>query len=88
VLTALHSPGHSPGLLTVFEERSGALFTSDALYDGQMFFDLVGSDPADAARSIRRLRALEPEVAHPGHFESLDRVAFRALADRTLAQWD
>jgi glyoxylase-like metal-dependent hydrolase (beta-lactamase superfamily II) len=88
VLTALHSPGHSPGLITVFEEATGALFTSDALYDGRMFFDLAGSNAQDAARSIRRLRALDPDIAHPGHFDSLRGDGFRALADRTLAQWE
>jgi glyoxylase-like metal-dependent hydrolase (beta-lactamase superfamily II) len=87
VLTVLHSPGHSPGLLTVFDERTGALFTSDALYDGRMFFDLVGSNAAYAARTILRMRELEPSVAHPGHFGSLNSGEFRALAERTLASW-
>ena len=88
VLTALHSPGHSPGLMTVFEEGAGVLFTSDALYDGRMFFDLVGSDAQQAARTIRRLLDLAPRVAHPGHFDSLGADALRRLGVQTLAQWD
>ena len=84
-LRVFHTPGHSPGLVTLFEEATGALFTSDALYDGRMFFDLEGSDRAAAASSIARLAALEARVVHPGHFESFSGEALRELAARTLA---
>lgn len=85
-LTILHTPGHSPGLITLLEEATGALFTSDALYDGRMFFDLQGSDRAAAGRSLARLATLDVEVAHPGHFESFSGATLRALAARTLAE--
>jgi glyoxylase-like metal-dependent hydrolase (beta-lactamase superfamily II) len=86
VLEILHVPGHSPGLLCLFEAATGALFTSDALYDGRMFFDLEGSDPNAAARGIERLLRLEVGVVHPGHFESLTREKFHTLGARTLAE--
>ncbi len=84
VLEILHVPGHAPGLLAVHDRAHGALFTSDALYDGRMFFDLPGSDRAAAARSIRRLGGRRARTVHPGHGDSfgwseLPRVAEAAL---------
>ncbi len=85
-VTVMHTPGHSPGLLCVFEPETGVLFTSDALYDGRMFFDLEGSNRAHAARSIERLLASGAQTIHPGHFQSLSGLEFRSLAAKTLAQ--
>lgn len=85
-VTLLHAPGHSPGLVCALEEATGALFTSDALYDGRMFFDLPGSDRADSAASVRRLIEIDARIIHPGHFASLDGDAFRRLGVATLAR--
>jgi glyoxylase-like metal-dependent hydrolase (beta-lactamase superfamily II) len=70
-IEVVHAPGHSPGLLCLFDRACGALFSSDALYDGPMFFDLPGSDPETAARTIERLCELAPRVVHPGHYASI-----------------
>lgn len=86
VIEVLHTPGHSPGLVCAFEKETGALFTSDALYDGPMFFDLKGSNSADAIKSIHRMLNVGPRIIHPGHFESLDNDAFRRLGAATLSQ--
>jgi glyoxylase-like metal-dependent hydrolase (beta-lactamase superfamily II) len=32
----LHLPGHSPGSIGLWEERSGTLFSGDAIYDGPL----------------------------------------------------
>jgi glyoxylase-like metal-dependent hydrolase (beta-lactamase superfamily II) len=69
-LEILHVPGHSPGLIAVFDAATGALFTSDAIYDGPMFFDLAGSDRQNARQSVARLAGLGAKIIHPGHFES------------------
>ncbi|MCW6507800.1 MBL fold metallo-hydrolase [Lichenifustis flavocetrariae] len=73
VLTLIHVPGHSPGLLAVHDAEAGLLFTSDALYDGRMFFDLPGSDPRAGADSMARLARLPVRLVHPGHGESFGR---------------
>jgi glyoxylase-like metal-dependent hydrolase (beta-lactamase superfamily II) len=78
-LEILHAPGHSPGLVAIFERAAKTLFTSDALYDGQMFFDLPGSNRRDARLSLGRLAALPAETIHPGHFESFDARRLREL---------
>jgi glyoxylase-like metal-dependent hydrolase (beta-lactamase superfamily II) len=69
-LEILHTPGHSPGLVCAYERSTRTLFSSDALYDGDMFFDLPGSNRRHARNSISRLQRLAPAVVHPGHFES------------------
>jgi glyoxylase-like metal-dependent hydrolase (beta-lactamase superfamily II) len=66
-LQILHVPGHSPGLLAVYEPEIGALFSTDALYQGEMFFDLRGSDKTAARHSIRRLINLGAQILYPGH---------------------
>jgi glyoxylase-like metal-dependent hydrolase (beta-lactamase superfamily II) len=85
-LQILHMPGHSPGLLGAFEAETGALFTSDALYEGRLFFDIPGADREDAARSLARLVATPARVAHPGHFQSLSGEDMRRLAGNALAR--
>lgn len=82
----LHAPGHSPGLVCAIDRSCGALFTSDALYDGPMFFDLVGSDRGAAARSFEKLLATQARVAYPGHFGSLTGEEFRRLGAEALAR--
>ena len=84
-IVLIHAPGHSPGLIAVFEPETGLLFTSDALYNGRMFFDLVGSNRVHAARSIGRLLATNAKTVHPGHFESFSGTEFQRLGRETLA---
>jgi glyoxylase-like metal-dependent hydrolase (beta-lactamase superfamily II) len=85
-LTILHAPGHSPGLISVYEPETGVLFTSDALYDGRMFFDLEGSNRVDAAQSIDRLLGVGATTIHPGHFESLTGIELERVGREALAQ--
>jgi glyoxylase-like metal-dependent hydrolase (beta-lactamase superfamily II) len=78
-LEILHVPGHSPGLVAVFERKTKTLFSSDALYDGPMFFDLPRSDRRQAKRSLARLAPLSAHTIHPGHFESFGARRFHEL---------
>ena len=82
----LHVPGHSPGLLAVYEEERGALFSTDALYDGEMFFNLRGSDTEAARHSLRRLAGLGARVLYPGHYENLDAETLVRVAQSQLAR--
>ena len=68
-LTALHTPGHSPGCLCFHCAGEGVIFTGDTLFCGSMGrTDLPGGDPRQMATSLLRLGQLPPStVAHPGH---------------------
>ena len=84
-LTVLHTPGHSAGHVALFEERTGILFSQDAVYDGRLLDDLPGSDVEAYRRTMRRLRDIAPAVVHAGHFGSFGPTRFRQIIDRYLA---
>ncbi|MEK4563300.1 MBL fold metallo-hydrolase [Alkalihalobacillus sp. FSL R5-0424] len=59
-LTVLHTPGHSPGHLSFFEEKSGYLFTGDLLYDTTpVYAHYPSTSPSDLADSLEKIAALE-----------------------------
>jgi glyoxylase-like metal-dependent hydrolase (beta-lactamase superfamily II) len=64
----LHTPGHSPGSICLWEARSGTLVSGDVLVDGEPLLDeLPGSSPADFAVSLRRLADLPLRTVYAGH---------------------
>lgn len=70
VLRVIHTPGHSPGSVSLYQSREGLLFSGDTLFQGTIGrTDLPYSDPHAILRSIReKLLTLPPEtVVHPGH---------------------
>jgi glyoxylase-like metal-dependent hydrolase (beta-lactamase superfamily II) len=66
----VHTPGHSPGGIALWEAASGILFSGDIVYDGPLIEDTYHSDPADYHRSMVRLHDLPVRVVHGGHFPS------------------
>lgn len=85
-LAVLHTPGHSPGHLALWEERTGTLFAQDAVYDGPLVDDCPESDVAVYRRTLARLRDdFEPRIVHGGHFPSFGRVRLRQLVDEYLS---
>jgi glyoxylase-like metal-dependent hydrolase (beta-lactamase superfamily II) len=85
-LTVLHTPGHSPGHLSLWEERTGTLIAQDVIYDGALVVDCEGADMAAYLASMRRLRDLAPRIVHGGHFPSFGAVRFRQIIDGFLAE--
>src|SRR5215218_5443417 len=73
----VHIPGHSPGQIALFRESDGVALTADCFYTldpgtgrhGRPRVPLAGFnlDTEQARASIRKLAALEPSVAWPGH---------------------
>ena len=66
----LHLPGHSPGSIGLWEEKSKTLFSGDALYDGELLDNLYHSDRDVYSRTLERIEKLGAEVFHAGHFPS------------------
>jgi glyoxylase-like metal-dependent hydrolase (beta-lactamase superfamily II) len=80
----LHLPGHSAGSMGLWEEKSGTLFSGDAVYDGPL---LDGEEEGDIERYIntmRRLRELPVTVVHGGHDPSFGRKRLVELCDAYL----
>jgi glyoxylase-like metal-dependent hydrolase (beta-lactamase superfamily II) len=80
----LHLPGHSPGSIGLWDERTGVLFSGDAVYDGPLLDDLEGSDVDAYIATMERLRALPATVVHGGHEPSFDGDRLRRLCDDYL----
>jgi len=66
-IEVLHTPGHSPGSITL--RLPDALITGDTLFVTRCGrADLVGSDPQAMYQSLRRLAAFPPAtLVYPGH---------------------
>jgi glyoxylase-like metal-dependent hydrolase (beta-lactamase superfamily II) len=84
-LTVLHTPGHSPGHVSLFEEHTGIFFAADAVYDGPLVDSLPHSDRAIYRQTMRRLHELQPSIVHGGHFPSFGLTRFHELIDAYLA---
>ena len=66
----LHTPGHSPGSISLYVRDAGAVFCGDVLFrEGVGRSDFAGSDPQVLWHSIQQvLYALPDEtVVYPGH---------------------
>ncbi len=68
-LEVIHTPGHSPGHLCVYERKTGYLATGDILYEGDLFADFPTSNPKEFRRSIIKLIELPYGFSKilPGH---------------------
>lgn len=75
----IHTPGHSPGGIALFERATGILFSGDIVYDGPLVEDCPGADAEAYVASMRRLLALPVWVMHGGHFPSCSGERFRDL---------
>jgi glyoxylase-like metal-dependent hydrolase (beta-lactamase superfamily II) len=74
----IHTPGHTPGHVAVLFEDRGALFVGDALCTWspltgrrgpRLMPEPLNVSNAEARESVRRIGALDAEVALPGHGE-------------------
>jgi glyoxylase-like metal-dependent hydrolase (beta-lactamase superfamily II) len=72
LLRILHTPGHSPGSLTIHLEKLGLLFCADTVHDGHIYDDIPGASRSALARSHQRLAEVDFRVACPGHGALLD----------------
>lgn len=68
-LTVLHTPGHSPGSISLFDEEEGLLFSGDTAYAGPLYAQLPESDFDLYRQSVERLARLVPQLSLllPGH---------------------
>ncbi len=85
ILKVLHTPGHSPGSCSFYEEERRYLFCGDLLYDGALYAHLAGSDPLVYRDSMDRIARMDIERLPPGH-NSLDQTG--ALARQAAAAFD
>ena len=69
-LEVIHTPGHSPGSVSLYWPKQKALFTGDLVFkEGVGRTDLPGGDGLQLKSSIKRLMALDVEWLLAGHGE-------------------
>lgn len=69
--TVIHTPGHSPGHICLFEPDRGWLYTGDLIYSGCLFANYPTTDPAAFFDSVKRVGRLDLKRIFPAH-HSLD----------------
>ncbi len=81
----VHTPGHSPGGIGLFEHATGIFLSGDIVYDGPLIDDAYHSEIGDYVATLERLSGLPVSVVHGGHFPSFGPTRFRQLIDEYLA---
>ena len=80
----VHTPGHSPGGIGLFEPATGIFLSGDIVYDGPLIDDTYHSNTADYVDTMLHLREMPLSVVHGGHFPSFGRVRFQQVIDQYL----
>ncbi|RDL50490.1 Hydroxyacylglutathione hydrolase [Ensifer sp. M14] len=86
VFEVIHTPGHSPGGIALWEEKTGVLFSGDILYDGPLIEDTYHANADDYLASMERLLRLPARIVHGGHFPSFSGARYRTLIKDWLAE--
>jgi glyoxylase-like metal-dependent hydrolase (beta-lactamase superfamily II) len=69
-LEVIHTPGHTPGSISLYAREHSALFTGDAIGNWlglRLPIPMPSHDMDEARRSVHKLAALTYDVALPGH---------------------
>jgi glyoxylase-like metal-dependent hydrolase (beta-lactamase superfamily II) len=77
----LHVPGHSPGSIALWDPKSRTVFSGDAVYDGDLLDNLYHSDPETYRRTLERLRQLDAETFHGGHYPSFGKTRLNQIVE-------
>lgn len=80
----IHTPGHSPGGIGLFERKTGIFLSGDIVYDGPLIDDAYHSDAEIYAGTLERLRSLPVTLIHGGHFPSFGPTRYHQLIDDYL----
>jgi glyoxylase-like metal-dependent hydrolase (beta-lactamase superfamily II) len=81
----IHTPGHSPGGIALWEAATATLLSGDILYDGPLITDAYHADATDYETSLRRLAKIPAAIVHGGHFPSFGRTRLLPLIEEYLA---
>ena len=75
----IHSPGHSPGGIMLWEASTAILFSGDTVYDGLLIDDAYHSNVDDYLATMKRILDIPVRIVHGGHFPSFDGQRYREL---------
>ena len=82
----IHTPGHSPGGLALWESATQTLISGDIVYDGPLIEGATDAEAAQYIASMERLLRLPARVVHGGHFPSYDGTRHREMITAWLRE--
>ncbi len=79
-LEVIHTPGHSPGSICLYDKKRKILFTGDTVFsDGVGRTDIAGGDSKELESSLQRLLKFDVEKILPGHGEPVLKNANKTM---------
>jgi hydroxyacylglutathione hydrolase len=67
-LTVIHTPGHTPGSICLYDPVSKVLFTGDTVFEGGSFGRTdIGGDEEQMIASLEKLTKVDAATLYPGH---------------------
>ena len=72
-LEIIHTPGHTPGGICLYDPKSKILFSGDTVFQDGSFgrTDLYGGNSSQLIGSIKKLTLLDVNIIYPGHGETV-----------------
>lgn len=71
-LKVIHTPGHTPGGICLYEPKSKSLFSGDTLFaHGGFGRTDIGGNITQLVESLKKLSKLDLKIIYPGHDEIL-----------------
>jgi glyoxylase-like metal-dependent hydrolase (beta-lactamase superfamily II) len=80
----IHTPGHSPGGIALWEAATGILFSGDIVYDGALIEGTSPQEQTQYRAAMERLLRLPVRIVHGGHFPSYSGARHREIITRWL----
>ncbi|WP_290596180.1 MULTISPECIES: MBL fold metallo-hydrolase [unclassified Archaeoglobus] len=82
-LEVIHTPGHSPGSICLYEPEKKWLFSGDTVFAHGSFgrVDLPGGSARELIKSLEMLSKLDVENMYPGHEDVVEGNASRHIAN-------
>ncbi|GLV63766.1 MBL fold metallo-hydrolase [Bacillus mycoides] len=91
----IHTPGHSPGHICIYDYETAFLFTGDLLYEGTIFAFYPSTNPVDLVQSLNKITNFSPIKQIYGSHHTLGlspiilkevKYAVQYLSDKNLIQ--
>ncbi len=73
-LKVIHTPGHTPGSICLYDEDERLMFTGDTVFPNGGFgrVDFPGGNAIEMIESLKRLTEFDIEMLYPGHDEPVN----------------
>ena len=68
-IRVIHTPGHSPGHISLLDVERGYLFAGDLIYRGKLDMFYPTTNPADYMKSVHRLKEYSINRIFTGHYQ-------------------